>query len=109
MLAGYVVTPLVYREQVINARRMPERLRPLRTRPYRYRHVMAEKVPRHRGEIGRRRMILHFTQTIFNMPLIESDAPMAEASSNDLPDRLPFPPTTYSHILHCSYHDWHPR
>ncbi|KAJ5768931.1 hypothetical protein N7520_003490 [Penicillium odoratum] len=32
-----------------------------------------------------------------------------DASSNDLPDRLPFPPITYSHILHCSYHDWHPR
>ncbi|KAJ5622929.1 hypothetical protein N7490_011534 [Penicillium lividum] len=36
------------------------------------------------------------------------DAPV-DASSNDLPDRLPFPPITYSHILHCSYHDWHPR
>ena len=23
--------------------------------------------------------------------------------------RLPFPPITRSHILHCSYHDWHPR
>ena len=107
MLAGYVVRPLVYREQVVNASRMPERLRPLRS--YRYRHVMAKKVPHHRGEIGRRRMILHFTQTIFNMPLIESDAAMAETSSSDLPDRLPFPPTTYSHILHCSYHNWHPR
>ena len=52
--------------------------------------------------------ILYFTQTIFNMPLIESDIAMPEASSSSLPDRLPFPPTTYSHILHCSYHDWHP-
>ncbi|KAJ6142029.1 hypothetical protein N7497_011128 [Penicillium chrysogenum] len=43
------------------------------------------------------------------MPLIESDVAMPEASSSSLPDRLPFPPTTYSHILHCSYHDWHPR
>ncbi|KAJ5302249.1 hypothetical protein PENANT_c008G10596 [Penicillium antarcticum] len=42
------------------------------------------------------------------MPSIDTETPM-ESSSNDLPDRLPFPPTTYSHILHCSYHDWHPR
>ncbi|KAJ5166410.1 Cell division cycle protein [Penicillium canariense] len=43
------------------------------------------------------------------MPLMETvDAPV-DASSSDLPDRLPFPPVTYSHILHCSYHDWHPR
>ncbi|OQE34873.1 hypothetical protein PENCOP_c015G03868 [Penicillium coprophilum] len=43
------------------------------------------------------------------MPLLESDVAMVEPSFNDLPDRLPFPPTTYSHILHCSYHDWHAR
>ncbi|KAJ5107747.1 hypothetical protein N7456_004422 [Penicillium angulare] len=49
------------------------------------------------------------------MPLMDSDAvpleaPVAEASSTtDLPDRLPFPPVTYSHVLHCSYHDWHAR
>ncbi|KAJ5778907.1 hypothetical protein N7457_006627 [Penicillium paradoxum] len=43
------------------------------------------------------------------MPFVESEPAAAELSSNDLPDRLPFPPTTYSHILHCSYHDWHPR
>lgn len=42
------------------------------------------------------------------MPLMESEATPAEPS-NELPDRLPFPPTTYSHILHCSYHDWHRR
>ncbi|KAJ5570210.1 uncharacterized protein N7459_009640 [Penicillium hispanicum] len=42
------------------------------------------------------------------MPLIESDAPVA-SPSDDLPDHLPFPPVTYSHILHCSYHDWHAR
>ncbi|KAJ5139326.1 uncharacterized protein N7515_004174 [Penicillium bovifimosum] len=42
------------------------------------------------------------------MPLLESEPGPAESSS-DLPDRLPFPPTTYSHILHCSYHDWHQR
>ncbi|KAL8734554.1 MAG: hypothetical protein Q9166_001454 [cf. Caloplaca sp. 2 TL-2023] len=25
------------------------------------------------------------------------------------PPRLPFPPVTRSHILHCSYHSWHPK
>ncbi|KAL8782561.1 MAG: hypothetical protein Q9213_005286 [Squamulea squamosa] len=30
--------------------------------------------------------------------------------SNRLPStRLPFPPVTRSHILHCSYHSWHPK
>ncbi|KAJ6088392.1 hypothetical protein N7486_009653 [Penicillium sp. IBT 16267x] len=43
------------------------------------------------------------------MPLMESDAEPVDAPSNDLPDRLPFPPITYSHILNCSYHNWHPR
>ncbi|OQE21782.1 hypothetical protein PENSTE_c011G06012 [Penicillium steckii] len=43
------------------------------------------------------------------MPLMESQSAPVESSSSDLPDRLPFPPITYSHILHCSYHDWHPR
>ncbi|KAJ5092377.1 hypothetical protein NUU61_007247 [Penicillium alfredii] len=41
------------------------------------------------------------------MPFMESEAP-AE-SLTDMPDRLPFPPVTYSHILNCSYHEWHPR
>ncbi|CAL5868604.1 uncharacterized protein PFLUO_LOCUS2831 [Penicillium psychrofluorescens] len=40
------------------------------------------------------------------MPLIESDVP---EDLDGLPARLPFPPVTYSHIMHCSYHDWHPR
>ncbi|KAJ5203916.1 uncharacterized protein N7498_004795 [Penicillium cinerascens] len=40
---------------------------------------------------------------------MDSEAPPAESSANNLPDRLPFPPVTYSHILHCSYHDWHAR
>ncbi|KAJ5887673.1 Cell division cycle protein [Penicillium taxi] len=35
------------------------------------------------------------------------DGPITEFS--DMPARLPFPPITYSHILHCSYHNWHPR
>ncbi|KAJ5901207.1 hypothetical protein N7504_007200 [Penicillium tannophilum] len=43
------------------------------------------------------------------MPLMEPDAVPVDAPSNDLPDRLPFPPITYSHILNCSYHSWHPR
>lgn len=43
------------------------------------------------------------------MPLIEAEGQPLMESSTDLPDRLPFPPVTYSHILHCSYHDWHPR
>jgi hypothetical protein len=49
-----------------------------------------------------------FMQEMSNMPSIDPETPV-ESSSNELPDRLPFPPTTYSHILHCSYHDWHPR
>ncbi|KAJ0425334.1 D123-domain-containing protein [Aspergillus carlsbadensis] len=40
------------------------------------------------------------------MPLIESDE--AGPSTGQL-QRLPFPPVTYSHILHCSYDYWQPR
>ncbi|KAL6236007.1 cell division cycle protein [Aspergillus navahoensis] len=40
------------------------------------------------------------------MPLIESD--MAGSSTEQL-QRLPFPPVTYSHVLHCSYDYWQPR
>ncbi|KAL4992876.1 cell division cycle protein [Aspergillus falconensis] len=40
------------------------------------------------------------------MPLIESDA---AGSSMEQLQRLPFPPVTYSHILHCSYDYWQPR
>ncbi|KAL4803316.1 D123-domain-containing protein [Aspergillus unguis] len=39
------------------------------------------------------------------MPLIESD----EAGSSEQLQRLPFPPVTYSHILHCSYDYWQPK
>ncbi|OJJ69126.1 hypothetical protein ASPBRDRAFT_131995 [Aspergillus brasiliensis CBS 101740] len=44
------------------------------------------------------------------MPHIDSEAPApaAEAPTEQL-TRLPFPPVTYSHILHCSYHHWQPR
>ncbi|KAL3458678.1 cell division cycle protein, partial [Aspergillus heterothallicus] len=40
------------------------------------------------------------------MPLMETDE--ASASTEQL-QRLPFPPVTYSHILHCSYDYWQPR
>ncbi|KAI9375876.1 cell division cycle protein [Aspergillus egyptiacus] len=40
------------------------------------------------------------------MPHIESDA---AGSSTETPQRLPFAPVTYSHILHCSYDYWQPR
>ncbi|KAL4976501.1 cell division cycle protein [Aspergillus desertorum] len=40
------------------------------------------------------------------MPLIESDA---AGSSTEQLQRLPFPPVTYSHILHCSYDYWQPK
>ncbi|CEL01684.1 Putative Cell division cycle protein 123 [Aspergillus calidoustus] len=40
------------------------------------------------------------------MPLIEFDE--AGPSTEQL-QRLPFPPVTYSHILHCSYDYWQPR
>ncbi|KAA8643283.1 hypothetical protein EYZ11_002333 [Aspergillus tanneri] len=44
------------------------------------------------------------------MPHIESEdvQPRAESSAEQL-QGLPFPPVTYSHILHCSYHYWQPR
>ncbi|KAL4780003.1 cell division cycle protein [Aspergillus varians] len=40
------------------------------------------------------------------MPLIESDE---AGSSTEQLQRLPFPPVTYSHILHCSYDYWQPK
>ncbi|KAE8354785.1 cell division cycle protein [Aspergillus coremiiformis] len=43
------------------------------------------------------------------MPHSETEVPPSAESSADQPQRLPFPPVTYSHILHCSYHDWQPR
>jgi hypothetical protein len=43
------------------------------------------------------------------MPHIESEQqPLAESSNEQPLERLPFPPVTYSHILHCSYHHWQP-
>ncbi|PLB37308.1 cell proliferation protein CDC123 [Aspergillus candidus] len=43
------------------------------------------------------------------MPLIQSEEQPQAGSVSELPDRLPFPPITYSHILNCSYQNWHPR
>ncbi|KAB8237735.1 cell proliferation protein CDC123 [Aspergillus alliaceus] len=43
------------------------------------------------------------------MPHSETEVPPLAESSTDQPQSLPFPPVTYSHILHCSYHDWQPR
>ncbi|KAL4927462.1 cell proliferation protein CDC123 [Aspergillus undulatus] len=40
------------------------------------------------------------------MPLMESEA---TGSSTEPLQRLPFPPVTYSHILHCSYDYWQPK
>ncbi|KAL4884067.1 D123-domain-containing protein [Aspergillus karnatakaensis] len=40
------------------------------------------------------------------MPHLESDT--AEPATEQL-QRLPFPPVTYSHILHCSYDYWQPK
>ncbi|GIJ89992.1 hypothetical protein Asppvi_008938 [Aspergillus pseudoviridinutans] len=43
------------------------------------------------------------------MPLLDPDTQAPAESSAVQPQRLPFPPVTYSHILHCSYHHWQPR
>ncbi|KAF9891298.1 hypothetical protein FE257_004153 [Aspergillus nanangensis] len=44
------------------------------------------------------------------MPLIESESQPPATPVADQPlERLPFPPVTYDHILHCSYHHWHPK
>jgi hypothetical protein len=87
---------------------MPMCLVPWRLSPWLlslpYQHVMQKMSPRS----SPRRLNFCFMQKMSNMPSIDPETPV-ESSSNDLPDRLPFPPTTYSHILHCSYHDWHPR
>ncbi|GFF35848.1 cell division cycle protein 123 [Aspergillus udagawae] len=43
------------------------------------------------------------------MPLLDPDTQAPAESSAAQLQRLPFPPVTYSHILHCSYHHWQPR
>lgn len=46
------------------------------------------------------------SSTPANMPaILEQDAD----PQSSRPATLPFPPVTKSHILHCSYHYWHPR
>jgi hypothetical protein len=51
----------------------------------------------------------HLGHSKMRMPDMETEKTPEEASLSEVPDRLPFPPVTYSHILHCSYHEWHPR
>ncbi|EGP83748.1 uncharacterized protein MYCGRDRAFT_110944 [Zymoseptoria tritici IPO323] len=34
---------------------------------------------------------------------------MEEEESSTAPAVLPFPPVTKSHIMHCSFHSWHPK
>ena len=43
------------------------------------------------------------------MPSAETDLKSTTPSPHEPLSRLPFPPITRSHILHCSYHYWHPR
>ncbi|CAF9911586.1 MAG: hypothetical protein HETSPECPRED_000388 [Heterodermia speciosa] len=43
------------------------------------------------------------------MPSAEIDLISPTPSPHESLTRLPFPPITRSHILHCSYHYWHPR
>ncbi|KAL8796061.1 MAG: hypothetical protein Q9195_001637 [Heterodermia aff. obscurata] len=43
------------------------------------------------------------------MPSAESDLDSPAPPPHEPLSRLPFPPITRSHILHCSYHYWHPR
>lgn len=43
------------------------------------------------------------------MPAILEDGDMASTPSSDGPSKLPFPPVTQEHILHCSYHHWWPK
>lgn len=53
------------------------------------------------------RSFLSIITTTFVMPHAEPE-PAAADQPQPQPQRLPFPPVTYSHILHCSYHYWHP-
>jgi hypothetical protein len=42
------------------------------------------------------------------MPAILDDE-MPQSAETAAATRLPFPPVTRDHILHCSYHSWHPK
>lgn len=43
------------------------------------------------------------------MPVADAVVEETYSTREEPLSRLPFPPITSSHILHCSYHDWHPR
>ena len=43
------------------------------------------------------------------MPSTGTNGPHAASAASQSLTRLPFPPVTQEHILHCSYHYWHPR
>jgi len=43
------------------------------------------------------------------MTLVELNGSQANPTAPQPLTRLPFPPVTRKHILHCSYHYWHPR
>ncbi len=43
------------------------------------------------------------------MPAAVQSDDAASASSPGTQGQLPFPPVTREHILHCSYHSWHPK
>lgn len=49
------------------------------------------------------------TNLYHTMPAELDDADMAPTTSTDRPSKLPFPPVTSEHILHCSYHHWYPK
>jgi len=51
------------------------------------------------------------TRTKFglNMASVESNGSQDDVMAIEPLTRLPFPPVTRKHILHCSYHYWHPR
>lgn len=44
-----------------------------------------------------------------DMPHVDAETQAGAESSGDQLQSLPFPPVTYSHILHCSYHYWLPK
>lgn len=43
------------------------------------------------------------------MPAIIDNESAPSISQADGLATLPFPPVTRSHIMHCSYHYWHPK
>ena len=46
---------------------------------------------------------------VLDMTSIRSDRSQSAPPMDQHLSRLPFPPVTREHILHCSYHYWHPR